>query len=96
MAYEKRAAEVKDYGFDWSDRLLVAGVDTGDTIATSTWVVEAGITKDSDTDTDTTTTIWLSGGTAGVEYTLTNRVVTAQGRTHERSFLVTITAPPVT
>lgn len=95
MAYEKRAAEVKDYGFDWSDRLLVNGV-AGDTISTSTWVVETGITKDSDTDTDTTTTIWLSGGTAGVEYTLTNRVVTTQGRTHERSFLVTITAPPVT
>ena len=95
MAYVKRAAEVKDYKIDWSDRLLVNGV-AGDTISTSTWVVETGITKDSDTNTTTSTTIWLSGGTAGVEYTLTNRVVTAQGRTHEESFLVTITSPPVT
>lgn len=95
MAYEKRAAEVKDYGIDWSDRLLVNGV-AGDTISTSTWVVETGITKASDSATTTTTTVWLSGGTEGVEYTLTNRVVTAQGRTHERSFLVTITGPPVT
>lgn len=91
MAYKKRSAEVKDYAIDWSVRL-----DEGDTISTSTWVVETGITKDSDTNTTTSTTIWLSGGTAGVEYTLTNRVVTAQGRTHEASFLVTITSPPVT
>lgn len=91
MAYEKRSAEVKDYAIDWS-----AALGDVDTISTSAWVVETGITKDSDSDTDTTTTIWLSGGTEGVGYTLTNRVVTAQGRTLERSFLVTITAPPVT
>lgn len=94
MAYEKRAAEVKDYQIDWSKKLLVNGVDTGDAVSTSSWVVESGITKDSDTKATKTTTVWLSGGTAGVEYTLTNRVVTTGGRTYEQSFVVTITSPP--
>lgn len=94
MAYEKRAAEVKDYAIDWSKALLVNGVDTGDTINGSTWTVESGITKDSDSRATKTTTVWLSGGTAGTEYTITCRVTTTQGRTYERSFLLTITAPP--
>lgn len=94
MAYEKRAAEVKDYQIDWTKKLLVNGVDAGDTVSTSSWVVESGITKDSDTKTTKTTTVWLSGGTAGTDYTLTNRVVTAQGRTYEQSFILTVTSPP--
>ena len=72
--------EVLDYVLDWSNRLA-----SGDTITTSTWIVEAGIDKDSDSKTDSTTTIWLSGGTDGVTYTLTNRVVTAGGRTMDQS-----------
>jgi hypothetical protein len=71
--------EVKDYGVDWA--LLL---DT-DTISTSTWTVPAGITKNSDSNTDTTTTVWVSGGTAGDSYLLQNRVVTAGGRTYDRT-----------
>jgi len=76
---------VLDYGFDWSDWL-----DTDDTVSTSTWNVPAGITKDSDTKTTTTTTIWLSAGTVGRTYKITNRMVTANGRTVERSFYVKV------
>jgi len=36
---------VLDYGFDWSDWLA-----DGETISTSTWTVETGITKDSDSN----------------------------------------------
>lgn len=64
-----------DYQIDWVDSL------GSDTIATSTWSVPAGITKDSDTNTTTTTTAWLSGGTANTNYTLTNTITTAGGRT---------------
>lgn len=71
--------EVLDYQIDWSDRL------GADTIATTTWVVPSGITKDSDTNDDTTTTIWLSGGTTGETYSLTNRITTAGGRTMDQS-----------
>jgi hypothetical protein len=73
---------VLDYQFDWSDWL------GSDTVSTSTWTVPTGITKVTDTKTTTTTTIWLSGGTAGNEYTITNRIVTAGGRTEDRSFLI--------
>ena len=87
MALEKDPDEVKDYQLDWGSRRLA----DSETISTSTWIVPSGITKDSDTDTDTTTTIWLSGGTAGVEYRLTNRVVTSQGRTYDWSTVVNVT-----
>lgn len=71
---------VLDYGFDWSLWL------NGDTISTSAWTVPVGLTKDSDSATTTTTTIWLSGGTPGQLYPITDRVVTAGGRTDDRSF----------
>ncbi len=71
--------EVKDYGLLWASLL---GTDT---INTSTWTVPAGITKDSDSMTDTTTTVWLSGGTAGDSYFLLNRIMTAGGRTYDRT-----------
>ena len=71
---------VMDFAVDWSDWL------DSDTISTSTWAVPTGITNDTDTNTTTVATIWLSGGTIGKQYTLTNRIVTAAGRTADRSF----------
>lgn len=75
---------VLDYQIDWSDWL------GADTIATSTWTVGTGITKDSDTNTTTAATVWLSGGTAGMSYSATNRIVTALGRTDERTIQITV------
>lgn len=76
---------ILDYGFDWSDWL-----DTDDTVSTSAWTVPSGITEHSDSKTTTTTTIWLSGGTIGRQYRIQNRIVTADGRTADRSFYVKI------
>lgn len=76
---DKDPDEVLDYELDWSARL-----GETDTISTSIWIVPDGIVKDSDTKTTTLTTIWLSGGSAG-DFTLTNRVVTAAGRTMDQS-----------
>jgi hypothetical protein len=75
---------VLDYGCDWSKWL------DGDTIATSTWTVATGITKGADTFNATTTTVWLSGGTDGVSYAVTNRITTAGGRTDDRTFTVSV------
>ncbi len=75
---------VLDYVIDWDDWL---GTDT---IATSTWAAEAGITIDSDTNTNTTATVWLSSGTAGTEYIVTNEIVTAASRTDNRRLRIRV------
>lgn len=71
------------YRMDWSAFLT----PLSDTISTSTWdgdgltvgttAIETGSLK---------ATAWLSGGTAGTTYTVANKIVTAGGRTVERSF----------
>lgn len=71
-----------DYSIDWSDWL---GIDT---IGTSTWVADSGITVESDSNTTTVATVWLSGGTVNTYYRVTNTIVTAAGRTDERSIYV--------
>ena len=77
--------EVLDYQIDWTARLAT------DTITASTWIVPASITKDSDSFTGTATTIWLSAGTNGTSLKITNRIVTAKGRTMEESVNIRIT-----
>lgn len=73
---------VLDYSIDWTVWL------GSDTISTSAWTVPSGLTKDSDSKTTLITTAWLSGGTAGTDYIVTNRIVTAAGRTEDRSIAV--------
>lgn len=82
--FTKDPDDVLDYHIDWAAWL------NGDTIATSSWLVPAGITKDSDSNTDETATIWLSGGTASTIYQVTNRIVTAAGRTKDQSIWIAI------
>jgi hypothetical protein len=78
--------EVLDYGLEWSDVL-----EDGETISTSSWTATAGITLGTSGATapsisSTQTLCWLSGGTAGSIYTITNRIVTSESRTYDRSF----------
>ena len=74
---------VLDYSINWAPWL-----PDGDTIATSTWIVtgpDSTLAEDSSSKSTTVTTVWLSGGTLGLSYTVTNRVVTTAGRTDDRS-----------
>lgn len=71
----KDPGEVLDYQLNWTSRLA------GDTIATSTWVIPAELTKVIDSNTETTTTVWLSGGTLSTWPDVTNHIVTSSGRT---------------
>jgi hypothetical protein len=80
--FNKDPQSVLDYQVDWSDWL-----DT-DEISTSTWSAPAGITIDSETETDTTATVWLSGGTDGERYEVTNEITTDGGRTDNRTILI--------
>lgn len=74
-----------DYGFDWS-----AWLAASETITTSTWIVDTGLTKGTTSNTTTATTVWLSGGTPGTTYLAVNRIVTNQGRTDDRTVKVLV------
>ena len=84
QSYLKDPDSVLDYKFDWSTWL------GADTISTSSITVPTGITLDSDTNDTTTATAWLSGGSVGSSYTVTNRIVTAAGRTADRSITIKV------
>ena len=85
MTYIKDPDAILDYSINWSSWLV-----TGDTITTSTWTAEAGIMIDSDTNTTTATTVWLSGGTAGESYDVTNHIVTDDGREDDRTITILV------
>jgi len=88
--------EVEDFVVDWTARLVPS-----DTIASSQWIgpdpVGINVLTDSFTNNGsyfngTTiisnrfyTTIWLSGGTIGVKYSFTNRIMTTGGRTYDQT-----------
>lgn len=77
----KAPGAVLDYAVDWSDWLA-----DGEIITASTWTIEpAGLTRVDDDFSDTAATIWVSGGTAGNRYALTNHITTSQGREDERT-----------
>lgn len=78
----KDPGAVLDYVIDWETWL------DGDTIYTSTWTATTGITVDSESETDSTTTVWLSGGTAGTTYYVTNHIATVGGREDDRTIAV--------
>jgi hypothetical protein len=73
--------EVLDYQFDWTDRLV-----TSETITTSTFIVaEGSVTTSNPSILAGFTTVWIAGGVAGEVNTITNRIVTNQGRTYDES-----------
>ena len=73
------------YTVEWAAEL------GADTIIGSTWVLEAGITNDSDShDSLTKSTIDLSGGTAGTVYTLTNQITTVGGDVWEKEIHIKV------
>ena len=75
---------VLDYQLDWTPWLAT------DTITASVWTLPSGLTQQSASNTTTTATIWLSGGTAGVKYPVTNRVTTAGGRVDDRTITISV------
>jgi hypothetical protein len=82
--YFKDPQSKLDYTVDWTAWL------GSDTIAASTWTLEAGLTKDSETRTATTSTVWVMGGTPGMIYRATCQITTAGGRIDERSILIVV------
>jgi hypothetical protein len=90
--FSKDPASKLDYLLDWSDWL-----PSGDTISSSSWAIDvapdaslAVAGSPAPSNTTTTTTVWLTGGTLGQRYILRNRVVTAGGRTEDKSVAIDV------
>lgn len=81
-----------DYGFDWksSDPEISPYLAANETIKASEWIVPDGITVDDAEVGTTTTKVWLSGGTVGNTYLISNRITTSGGRTDERSIQIIV------
>ena len=81
----KDPSAVLDYVFDWTEWLA-----TGETITDHTITADTGITVDSSTESDGKVTVWLSGGTAGINYKVACLITTSAGRTDERTLWIKV------
>ncbi len=88
----KDPTEVKDYDINWLPELGPA-----DTVASSVWTIIAGtgLTINSNIFTTTLTKVWLSGGTLGQTYLLSNTITSAGGRTETETATLRIRTGPV-
>ena len=84
QSFTKDPDAVLNYSIDWETWL------SSDTISTSSWTVDTGITKDSDSNTTTATSVVMSGGTAGKRYDATNQITTAGGYTDDRTIEIVV------
>lgn len=84
-AFLKDPDAVLDYVFDW---ITEDWLETGETISTYVITVDIGLTKDTDNKSDGSVTVWLSGGTAGTDYTVACKITTSMGRVDERSIKI--------
>jgi len=82
----KDPSAVLDYVFDWTGWLA-----TGETITDYTITADTGITVDRPTEDDGKVTVWLSGGTAGINYKVACLITTSAGRTDERTIWIKVT-----
>lgn len=83
-SYFKDPDAVLDYVWDWDAWL------GSDTISSHSIIAESGITVDSSSTTTTVVTAWLSGGTVNTDYNVVCRIVTAGGRTDDRTSVIRI------
>lgn len=97
MLIRKDPESKEQQGFDWT--LYLAELDSAETIASSSWVVEEGDVSDAPatvltvgTPTIVTgskkTQVLLDGGTLGQTYRVVNSIVTSSGVEDDRSFFV--------
>lgn len=69
-----------DYTLDWSQWL------DSDTLSSASWATTpTGLSITNTTTTTTLAAVWLSGGSHGSDYDVRCRVVTAGGRTDDRT-----------
>lgn len=69
--YEHAPLSNLDYGFDWKQWLSL-----GETVTSSVWTVDAGLTKSSEQNIDGVTSVFIAGGEIGKMYKVTNKITT--------------------
>ena len=84
--FTKDPESTLDYMVDWNAENWLGD----DTISSVSWEVAPGLTIENESNTTTTATVWLSGGTLGESYRVTNRIVTAGGREDDRTFSIRV------
>lgn len=87
--------EVLDFRRDWARDLDALG--DPDTIASSQWLPDPGITVLTDAERKAshdakTATVWLSGGVLGQTHKVVNRITTTGGRTFDWTLHVQVVA----
>lgn len=75
-----------DWIFDWN-----LWLGEFEIITDAQFIVDPGITVETESNTQKTATVWLSGGTEGQVYKVTCRITTSEGRTDDRSFTLRCT-----
>lgn len=75
---DKDPTDVDDFTLSFAREL------GAETIGSAAWTATAGITIGATSNSTTAATVRLSGGTAGITYTLTCTVTTSGGRTLRR------------
>jgi len=85
-SFQKDPSANLDFGFDWSEWL-----GSADQISSSSWVSVPGDLALSNPDFgNLSTLVWVSGGSDGTDYLVTNQVTTRDGRTDERTFAISV------
>jgi len=82
--FKKDPNAILDFTVDWTDWLA------SDTIVTGTWIIPSGITEVSRSNTTKISTVFVSGGTLGLTYSLINRINTSGGRTDDRTIFILV------
>jgi len=83
--YTKDPSAILDWAFDWTDWLAAAETITDHTITADTGITVGSSTKDTGV-----VTVWLSGGTAGINYKVACKITTSAGRTDERTIWIKV------
>lgn len=86
---EKDPAELLDFGVDWlEDEDGNPGFLTGDSMSLFSTIVPTGITLEAEFFTGGRHIFWLSGGTVPDVYRITSQILTAAGRTAQKSLYI--------
>ena len=81
---------VLDYVFDWRDA-STPWLATSETIVDHIITADTGLVVDSSSENNGKVTVWLSGGTAGINYKVACLITTTEGRTDERTIWIKVT-----